>query len=230
MTRESAISAERQLVLGVLQATVQMLGSVLGRNTEVVLHDLTRPEHSVIAIANGHVSGRGVGSPVLAGPLEDLGFNAVLQAMREPGSQTPVVVGNYPSQGRDGKTFRSATAVFRDAQGEPYASLCVNTDLSGIAAAQACLEQLLPSTDVIASDPVDNQPDLEQLMAQIIDTALSDAHRQGRRLGKAQKLEAVRQMHDGGLFIVKGAVEKAAAVLGVTRYTIYNYLDEIRKG
>lgn len=230
MTHESAISSERQLVLGVLQATVQMLGSVLGRNTEVVLHDLTRPEHSVIAIANGHVSGRGVGSPVLAGPREDQGFNAVLQAMREPGSHAPVVVGNYPSQGRDGKTFRSATAVFRDAQGEPYASLCVNTDLSGIAAAQACLEQLLPSTEVIASVPVDSQPDLEQLMTQIIDTALCDAHRQGRRLGKAQKLEAVRQMHDGGLFIVKGAVEKAASVLGVTRYTIYNYLDEIRKG
>ena len=48
---------ERQLVLGVLHATVQMLGTVLGRTTEVVLHDLTRPEHSVIAIANGHVSG-----------------------------------------------------------------------------------------------------------------------------------------------------------------------------
>lgn len=30
------------------------------------------------------------------------------------------------------------------------------------------------------------------------------------------------------MFIVKGGIEKAAAALGVTRYTIYNYLDEIR--
>lgn len=230
MTNEPVISSERQWVLDVLQATVQMLGTVLGRNTEIVLHDLTRPEHSVIAIANGHVSGRSVGSPVLAGPREDQGFNAVLQAMREPGSQAPVVVGNYPTQGRDGKTFRSATAVFRDAQGEPFASLCVNTDLSGIAAAQACLEQLLPATQPPSAEPTDSQPDLEQLMAQIIDCALSDSRSQGRKFGKAQKLEAVRQMHEGGLFIVKGAVEKAAAALEVTRYTIYNYLDEIRKG
>jgi len=57
---------------------------------------------------------------------------------------------------------------------------------------------------------------------------VQDARSLGRRSAKAQKLEAVRQMHDGGLFIVKGAVEKAAAALGVTRYTIYNYLDEIR--
>ncbi|MNE73681.1 hypothetical protein D3C80_1697050 [compost metagenome] len=45
---------------------------------------------------------------------------------------------------------------------------------------------------------------------------------------KSQKLEAVRQMQDRGLFIVKGGIEKAAAALGVTRYTIYNYLEQIR--
>jgi hypothetical protein len=32
-------------------------------------------------------------------------------------------------------------------------------------------------------------------------------------------------MFDRGLFIVEGGVEKAAEALGVTRFTIYNYLD-----
>ncbi len=45
---------------------------------------------------------------------------------------------------------------------------------------------------------------------------------------KPQKVEAVRQMQDRGIFIVKGGIEKAAAALGVTRYTIYNYLEQIR--
>lgn len=48
------------------------------------------------------------------------------------------------------------------------------------------------------------------------------------RMKKNQKLEAVRQMQDRGIFIVKGGIEKAAAALGVTRYTIYNYLEQIR--
>ena len=220
---------ERRLVLDVLRATVRMLGSVLGRNTEVLLHDLTCPERSVLAIVNGHVSGRQVGSPILAGPHDDRGFDAVLQAALEKGRQAPVVVESYPTRGRDGRALRSATVVFRDGSGEPYASLCVNSDLTGIAAAQACLEQLLAT----ASEPAPashDTPDLEHLMTQIIDGALQDARRQGVRFGKAQKLDAVRQIHDGGLFIVKGAVEKAAAALGVTRYTIYNYLEEIRNG
>jgi len=45
---------------------------------------------------------------------------------------------------------------------------------------------------------------------------------------KQVKLDAVRQMHERGMFIVKGGIEKAAAALGVSRYTIYNYLDEIK--
>ncbi|PEI02882.1 hypothetical protein CRM79_06445 [Pantoea agglomerans] len=39
----------------------------------------------------------------------------------------------------------------------------------------------------------------------------------------------VRQMQGKGLFIVRGGVEMAARGLGVTRYSVCNYLDEIKK-
>lgn len=42
---------------------VDFLGAALGSATEVVLHDLTEPESSVVKIVNGHVSGRNVGAP-----------------------------------------------------------------------------------------------------------------------------------------------------------------------
>lgn len=61
-------SQERQLTLTVLKATLQALGSVVPRNVEILLHDLDHPEHSVVAIANGQLSGRQVGSPILAAP------------------------------------------------------------------------------------------------------------------------------------------------------------------
>jgi predicted transcriptional regulator YheO len=34
-------------------------------------------------------------------------------------------------------------------------------------------------------------------------------------------------MHERGLFVIRGSVERVAARLGVTKFTIYNYLDEI---
>lgn len=44
--------------------TVKFLGSVLGPDYEVVLQDLSNINHSVIAIENGHISGRTIGSPL----------------------------------------------------------------------------------------------------------------------------------------------------------------------
>lgn len=43
---------------------VEFLGQALGERCEVVLHDLTVPEKSIIAIANGNISGRAVGGSV----------------------------------------------------------------------------------------------------------------------------------------------------------------------
>lgn len=216
---------ERQLVIKVLKATLETIGSVVGRNTEIVLHDLTKPESSVIDIVNGHISGRTVGSPVLAGPRHDLGFAAALHSPEGAINSDPVLISNYPTTAAGGNTLRSSTVVFRDAAGLPYASLCINADFGGLAAAHACLEQLLAP----AKKPehvVAEQPDMALLMTEIIQTALTGSN--NGSMNKKAKLEAVRQMQERGIFIVKGGIEKAAAALGVTRYTIYNYLDEIR--
>ena len=67
---------------------------------------------------------------------------------------------------------------------------------------------------------------MELLMSEIIQNSLL---RSGQgRMNKQAKVEAVRVMQERGLFIVKGGVEKAATALGVTRFTIYNYLEQLR--
>ncbi|WP_252346116.1 transcriptional regulator [Paludibacterium sp. B53371] len=220
--------AERQLVFSVLKAALQAMGSVVGKHTELVLHDLSQPEKSVVAIVNGHVTGRRIGSPVLAGLHHDQGFAAVQQAPDPQAPGQPVVTPAYDTTGANGKTLRSATAVYRDAQGQPFASLCINADLSGIRTAQACLAQLLG--DAPQAEPSTDEPaDMALMMNDIIQSALGEACGSGRPMNKQAKLAAVRQMQERGLFIVKGGIEKAAAALGVTRYTIYNYLEAIRR-
>lgn len=216
--------AERQLILNVLHSTLRMLGNAVGLHTEIVLHDLINPERSILAIANGHVTGRKVGGSVLGGPRQDLGFTAVRRAMDDYSSSDPIVVENYPTFAPDGRPLRSSTVVYRDRNGQPFASLCINSDLSGVAAAHAVLGGLL-GLEGVPESSVDEPKDMEQLMAEILQVACP-----GGVVGmkKPQKLEAVRQMQDRGIFIVKGGIEKAAAALGVTRYTIYNYLEQIR--
>jgi len=216
---------ERQLTLTVLKAAIQALGSVAARNMEILLHDLDHPEHSVVAIVNGHLSGRAVGSPILAAPEQDQGFKALMQASADQQGADPVVLPDYPTTLK-GRTLRSATAIFRDSSGHPFASLCVNTDITGLDAAMDFLRQLQPLGATPAEANGSEPADMALLMGEIIEGALQRSS-QGR-MNKQAKVEAVRVMQERGLFIVKGGVEKAAAALGVTRYTIYNYLEQLR--
>lgn len=216
---------ERQLTLTVLKAALQALGSVVPRNLEILLHDLDHPEHSVVAIVNGQLSGRKVGSPILAAPEQDQGFKALMQAANGQPGCTPVVLPDYPTTLK-GRHLRSATAIFRDSGGHPFASVCVNTDVTGLDAAMAFLQHFQPLAATPAPAMSSEPADMAVLMAEIIHDSLQ---RSGQgRMNKQAKVEAVRVMQERGLFIVKGGVEQAAEALGVTRYTIYNYLEQLR--
>lgn len=46
---------------------------------------------------------------------------------------------------------------------------------------------------------------------------------------KAFRLRVVSELHAMGVFKIKGSVNEVAKALGVTRYTIYNYLDKLNE-
>lgn len=218
--------AEKQAVLRALSAVVKLAGAMVDAHTEVVLHDLSRPECSIVSIENGHVSGRRLGDAILGGPAGDRGFAAIEQAMRQGGAE-PALVSGYHTLSRDGRRLLSASAVFKTAAGEPFAALCLNSDRSQLEAALACLQALVgraPPPQRAAPEP----PAMDEAMQDIIVQALERGGKPLARMKKADKKQAVAQMLEQGLFIVKGGVERAAEALGVSRYTIYNYLDEIR--
>jgi predicted transcriptional regulator YheO len=43
---------------------VKAISATFGKNCEVVLHDFSGLQHSIILIENGHVTGRKVGDPI----------------------------------------------------------------------------------------------------------------------------------------------------------------------
>ncbi|MGJ7506059.1 helix-turn-helix transcriptional regulator [Variovorax sp. GT1P44] len=222
------VRREREVILAALDTVVPMLGAMVGDHIEVVLHDLTRPECSVLRIANGHVTGRGPGSPVLAGPGNDkaLAILAKGKALAQPAEHVSVFP--YPTFARDGRSLVSATAMFRDSLGHTFAALCLNADFHSIEAAQALLARMLPSTHATEKAPKVEVLDTEALMLDIISSAVRRYGKPVQKMAKEEKTAAVEMMLERGLFMVRGGVERAAAALGVTRFTIYNYLDEVK--
>ena len=46
-TLPPAVAEERAALFAALRPVVQMLGAMVGPNVEVLLHDMTQPEHSI---------------------------------------------------------------------------------------------------------------------------------------------------------------------------------------
>jgi predicted transcriptional regulator YheO len=222
------VQREREAILAALAVLVPMLGAMVGEHIEVVLHDLTHPESSVMKIANGHVTGRGPGSPVLAGPGNDKALAILAEGMASAQPAGHMSVFPYPTIARDGRALTSATVMFRDSLGQTFAALCLNADFHSIEAAHALLERMLPSRHDVAQQTKLDPPDMETLMHDIIAGAVRRYGKSVAKMDKDEKTAAVEKMLDRGLFMVRGGVERAAAALGVTRFTIYNYLEGIK--
>jgi predicted transcriptional regulator YheO len=226
-----AVAAERAAVINALRTAVPMLGAMAGPHLEVVLHDVNKPENSVIAIANGHISNRSVGSSVLEGPQNDKGFAATTSIRSDQGAVHSLVE-DYTTVTADGRQFKSASAIFRDSTGEPFATLCLNADLSGFQAVHGWLARMLnPMTHMLAPAPVVAAPgpQMDTLMQEIIDGAVPEPGGSAASMTREDKIQAVGEMQRRGLFIVKGGVERAAAALQVSRFTIYNYMEQLRR-
>jgi predicted transcriptional regulator YheO len=43
-----------------------------------------------------------------------------------------------------------------------------------------------------------------------------------------EKTQLTGQLEENGTFLLKGAVEQVAQMMGVTKFTVYNYLKKVR--
>lgn len=212
------LTEEDRTVLRAIEPVVEAVATLFGSNCEVLLHSLEDLSNSVIKIANGHVTGRSVGSPVT-----DLG----IKTLKEANAGSSDVVGSYFSKTSAGKTLKSVTALIRNRQ-KPIGLLCINVDLS------VPLEEVLRTFAFDWNSPGSESPEnfamsSEELIHVSLDKAIEKMSRERQISANTRNKRIVQELHQQGIFDIKGAVDVVAKELGVSRYTVYNYLREIRE-
>ena len=213
-------------VLQIFKGVVEAVGLTVGPHCEVVLHDLRIPEQSIVTISNGAVTGRRVGGPVVGGPLEDI----ALKLLDSTTIESTLSV-NYRTRTRDGRELRSTSLILRTPQGKPVIALCLNIDLSAMTMARELLEQLTKaeSADGVAAHEDAPQFEVADIVLQIIREGTEAIGKPPKFMDRSDRLNAVRLMHERGLFLIRGGVERAASALGISRFTLYSYLKEVRE-
>ena len=196
---------QKGTILATLQQMVEPLKEGLMHDSEVVLHDLTKLPNSIVAIA-GSLTGRKVG-----GPATDLLLSKVAEGRLESEA-------GYQSRLPDGRLLRSTTIVVRDDAGVPVAALCFNSDVSMWFEIEAVAARVLGRATRLPEAA-------DQLLARVVEEVGVPVD----LMRKQHKVEVVRLLKARGFFSLREAVERAAEELRVSRFSVYNYLNEIEE-
>ena len=208
---------------GALVAITRAFARTIGPRCEVVLHDYREWDRSgstIVWIENGHVTGRHIG-----GPTTNLG----LEAMRAGYASADRF--NYLSRAKDGRTLRSTSIYFQNRTGKLIGSLCINVDVDAFVTARAALDALLGVEAAPTGDPDETETfgtDIGEVLDAQIQAALSRTGKPQPSLTREDRVAVVRHLDEKGAFLVKRAADRIARSLGISRVTVYAYLEEAR--
>lgn len=189
-----------------------------GSDCEVVLHDLTRSyDNTIVAIWNGHVTGRKVGGG---------GTDAGLSILR--GTALPKDEYSYINKTKEGRILRSSSKYFLDDKGNAVGSLCINYDITDFITAQNAITKLTTREESESKEEVFTN-NVDELLEILMKEAVEQTGHPLEFLDKDDKAAVVRYLDDKGAFLIKKSVERVADFLGVSRFTIYNYLNEAQE-
>lgn len=211
----------------------EFLGLALGPDYEVALHDLTDKNRSIIAIANGHISGRGIGAPLT---------NVGLSILMDKSYETQDWLLHYSGVSVSGKQLRSCTMFIKQG-GRLIGMLCVNFDDSRY---QAVSRQILrlchpdlfagrlsqPETSGESAPPCRTETFRNSTEAVALDAIHHELERLGvsaERLTSGERLQIITALEESGIFLLKGSVKDVAAGLRCSQASVYRYLAQIRK-
>ena len=208
--------------LQALLPVVHGLAEMFGPECEVVLHDVGRLPHSIVAIENGVVTGRTVG---------DVPTDRMLRNLRNPDMTQDVRL--YVSS-HDGRILKSLAVTLRDNDGEPFGLLGLNFDVSEIVQAQRALAHVT-AVERLGSGVAPEAgeifaADIREVVAGMITKILAEMGKTPAAMSRDEKMEVVKRLEERGAFLVKRSAEQVAEALDLSRYTIFSYLKEIRHG
>ena len=180
---------------------LDILEGHFGKNVEFVVHDLSLDyEHTIVDIRNGEVTGRKVG-----GTGDLLG----LRALRYNGSNEGNCF-NTLTYAENGKILRSSTLFFRNGAGVAVASIAINEDVTESIKYEQYLHKQNRTEE--SGDAMElYRGDVNKMLDYLINSAL------------------VELLDRRGAFLITKSGSKVCDVLNISKFTLYNYLETIRK-
>ena len=216
--KKGAALVTDQEVLQIYMGLVQFLAKVCGSGCEIVVHDVTDPERSLMAIEN-NISGREVGNP-----MTDLA-----RELAEKSAYTDAdYIANYSGRSKN-CDFLSSTFFIKN-EGRLIGLLCVNKDVTTIKQMCSTLHGVLYHFNLELPKESGYNEDLDNPVDNLLPTRITDVINQSgvspSRMRMEEKIKIVQRLNESGILSMKGAVAEVARQLSVSIPTVYRYINK----
>ena len=202
----------RDDMLAFLKNEARGIATMFGPNCETLVHDMTRPGHPILAIYNGSVTGRDVGSTA------DI-FGDYDETIYKNKDYT-----NQMVLSRDGRTLKSTT--FNIVGDDFHFALGINMDITHmVRATQMLSEMTATSGDLQQTLMQDARSQLEELLRECISAVGKDPE----QMKKTDRMRIIRMLYKRRAFTYQKSVAIVAERLNVSRYTVYKYMHELEE-
>lgn len=215
-------------------ALVHFLGNFIGHNTEIVLHDTSMVDNSVVAIVNGHISGRKLGSSLNGAGLSYI-RNKIYQDKDE--------LIDYKGFSKDGKELVCYTRFIKNEEGKLLGMICVNIDktqeievLSKLTSLFGFDEESKAKTIQRRANREGNElkehfpENVQETVESVFQEILAELNLPADRLTYNEKVLIMKKFEENGVFLFKGAIPEVAKQLSISEATAYRYLSKIERG
>ena len=203
-----------------LKQVADGIAGQFGSSCEVVIHDLNmHPDNSIVYIVNGHISGRKVGDGASGVVMEQLQSN-------DPSPKDHLC---YLMKTPDGKILKSSTVYIRNSRGKVSAILAINYDISKLMIVESALSELISTGENPQAEP-EKIVNINDMLEDLIQQSVALIGKPVALMNKEDKVRAIRFLNRNGAFLVTKSGDKIAKYFGISKYTLYSYIDTKQEG
>ena len=209
--------------LEMLVSTAHGIARQFGKDCEVCIHDLSVKdlEHTIIFIINGHVSGRKIGDGASKEVLETL----------EAIEKGDIIVDHlgYRTTTQDGRILKSSTVFLKDSTGKYRWVLGINYDVTALMNVDAALQSITTVESHDSNGDGQIPLNVNDLLDNLINQSVKRIGKPPALMNKEEKIQAIQFLRDAGAFLITKSGDKVSNFYGISKFTLYSYIDQSKK-
>ena len=131
---------------------------------------------------------------------------------------------SYRVRTPDGKVLKNSAVCVKNEQGEAEAVLTIRYDVSKLMILESAIHDLV-STETSHRQETEKVLNVNELLEQLIQKSVELVGKPVPMMNKEDKIRAIQFLSKNGAFLVTKSGDKVAKYFGISKYTLYSYID-----